>query len=136
MTSFLQIALSNVVFAALLAMVALAVSRLWKNQHVVHLLWVIVLAKLVTPPLWNVPLPIVGEVVGPATSASVSFDSRASDAFEESAAAVLPDVAEPVETVIDLGVEEAGPSATPIAHAATSQPVLLVDSAQLDWLPP
>jgi beta-lactamase regulating signal transducer with metallopeptidase domain len=68
MTSILQLAASNVLFAALLALLALAVSRLWKNQHVSHLMWVIVLAKLVTPPLWNVHVPVLAAIHSASTS--------------------------------------------------------------------
>jgi beta-lactamase regulating signal transducer with metallopeptidase domain len=73
MTTLLQTAISNVILATALAFVALAVTRLWKNRHVAHLLWVIVLAKLVTPPLWNVPMP-VSDLLGSSTSAPVVSD--------------------------------------------------------------
>jgi beta-lactamase regulating signal transducer with metallopeptidase domain len=69
MATLLQSAISNCILASLLAIVALVVTRLWKNRHVAHLLWVIVLAKLVTPPLWNVPIP-VPDFLGSGTPAS------------------------------------------------------------------
>ena len=58
MNTILEIALSNIVVAAGLAFVALLITRWWKNPHVAHLMWLLVLAKLVTPPLWQVPLPV------------------------------------------------------------------------------
>lgn len=60
MNSILPTVVNNVLFAALLALFAWIISRFWKNQHVVHLLWVIMLAKLITPPRWNVPIPVLG----------------------------------------------------------------------------
>ncbi|MBC8872613.1 MAG: M56 family metallopeptidase [Planctomycetes bacterium] len=58
MTSLQPIVISNVLLATALALVVIGLTRVWRNRHVAHLLWVIVLAKLVTPPLWNVSAPI------------------------------------------------------------------------------
>lgn len=55
--SFLTIVFNNIVGSALLAVVAWGASRVCKNQYVVHFLWLIVIAKLLAPPLWKVPLP-------------------------------------------------------------------------------
>jgi beta-lactamase regulating signal transducer with metallopeptidase domain len=49
--------LSNAAIVALLATGAYAVTRIWRNPQLAHALWVLVLLKLVTPPLVNVPLP-------------------------------------------------------------------------------
>src|SRR4029453_3808623 len=51
--------LSNAVVAALLALVALAVGRWCRSPAVRHAAWLIVLFKLVTPPLFSVPLPVL-----------------------------------------------------------------------------
>jgi beta-lactamase regulating signal transducer with metallopeptidase domain len=56
MASLLQIGLMNAVLSAILAMLVLAITRFCKNPHVVHSLWIIVLLKMVTPPLVNVPI--------------------------------------------------------------------------------
>src|SRR3954447_23893132 len=50
--------LSNALLAGLLALLALAVGRFSRRPALVHSLWVLVLIKLVTPPL--VPLPVPG----------------------------------------------------------------------------
>jgi len=55
----LRITLSNTLLAAVLALVALAVSRTFRRPALSHALWLIVLLKLITPPLWNVALPLM-----------------------------------------------------------------------------
>ena len=57
--------LSNAAIAALLAIMALAVGRLCRSPAVRHAAWVIVLLKLVTPPLFNIPLPVLPASWGP-----------------------------------------------------------------------
>lgn len=58
MQSLLQIGLSNAACAALLALLAAAVSRLAPRRPALsHAAWVLVLLKLLTPPLWTIPLP-------------------------------------------------------------------------------
>src|SRR5262245_55640130 len=54
MDALLYVGLSNAVLAALLAIVAAVVTRLWPRPALAHALWLLVLLKLVTPPL--VPL--------------------------------------------------------------------------------
>jgi bla regulator protein BlaR1 len=48
---------SNVVLAGVLAVIAWFVQRWLRRPAVAHLLWVLVLVKLLTPPLVRVPLP-------------------------------------------------------------------------------
>src|SRR3954469_21880135 len=59
MQAILHIALSNTLLAGALALVALAVSRVFRRPALSHALWLIVLLKLITPPLWNVALPLI-----------------------------------------------------------------------------
>jgi bla regulator protein BlaR1 len=54
--------LSNAVIAAVLAFVALAVGFFFRSPRVRHAAWLIVLLKLVTPPVFSVPITV------PATS--------------------------------------------------------------------
>ena len=58
MNMLLQFGLSNAVFAFALALLAWCVSRLGNNRHAAHALWVLVLVKLVTPPVWSVPMSL------------------------------------------------------------------------------
>ena len=56
MAGLLQIALSNAVAAAVLALPVAAVSRALRHAPLTRALWLIVLLKLVTPPVWFVPV--------------------------------------------------------------------------------
>lgn len=57
MGSLVQMGLSNALLAGALAVVALVVGRLSRRPALVHSLWVLVLLKLVTPPLVSLPVP-------------------------------------------------------------------------------
>jgi beta-lactamase regulating signal transducer with metallopeptidase domain len=57
MASLLEIVLSNAVMATLLALLAFGLGRLHRRPAFVHGLWLVVLLKLVTPPLVMIPLP-------------------------------------------------------------------------------
>src|SRR5438552_12930414 len=51
--------LGNAAVAAGLALLALAVGYACRSPVVRHAAWVLVLLKLVTPPLFSVPLPVL-----------------------------------------------------------------------------
>ena len=57
MYTFWEIIASNAVVATILAIGAMLLSRIWKNAAAVHVLWVVVLLKLFTPPLITTELP-------------------------------------------------------------------------------
>src|SRR5262245_26461016 len=57
MDRLLLILVSNLVIAGALAVVAAVVTRQSRNPHLAHALWLLVLIKLVTPPLWLLPVP-------------------------------------------------------------------------------
>ena len=59
MSDFWSIVVSNAVVASVLAVVAGLLDRVWRNPAALHLLWVVVLLKLGTPPLFTAPLPRV-----------------------------------------------------------------------------
>lgn len=56
MTDFFSCVASNVVLAGGLAIVAVAVTRVWRNPHLAHALWLLVLIKLITPPIVRLPI--------------------------------------------------------------------------------
>lgn len=56
MAWLLEIGLSNTLVAALLAAIAWQASRLRFSPRIVHALWLLVLVKLITPPLVEVPV--------------------------------------------------------------------------------
>lgn len=57
MTWLLEVGISNAIVASVLAVLAFGVSRFCRKPALVHGLWVIVLVKLVTPPVISLPIP-------------------------------------------------------------------------------
>lgn len=58
MSFLLTAAFSNAVLVSLLAGVVLIVDRLARRPALAHRLWIVLLLKLITPPLWFVPLAL------------------------------------------------------------------------------
>jgi beta-lactamase regulating signal transducer with metallopeptidase domain len=58
MNAIFQIALSNAAIVTLAAPAVWAVSRVLRKPALSHALWLIVLVKFITPPLWTAPLSI------------------------------------------------------------------------------
>src|SRR5687768_15709816 len=56
MSWLLILGLKNALLVIPLAMAALVVGRLFRRPALAHVLWVLVLVKLVTPPLIDVPV--------------------------------------------------------------------------------
>lgn len=106
MTPLLPIVISNVVLATALALPALAASRLWKNRHGVHLLWVIVLAKLVTPALWHLPVPVSGLASRP-SSPVIAADRAMRTETQPPGREAKPDITTVVERA-DLSRSDTG----------------------------
>src|SRR5215831_11016869 len=91
MGTLLEIALSNAAVAALLALMAAGLSSLCRRPALAHRLWLLVLLKLVTPPILPVHLP------------AVSHDLRAGLLGGPGQPTALPGTAPPAE--------DAGPAA-------------------------
>jgi bla regulator protein blaR1 len=73
MYTFWEIIASNAVVATILAVIAMWLGRFWKNAAAVHVLWVVVLLKLFTPPLVITELPFAIAVL-PSAATAVSHD--------------------------------------------------------------
>ncbi len=56
--TLLAFGLSNAIVVAGLAVVVLVVTRVWQHGPLAHFLWLLVLVKLVTPPLFDLPVRI------------------------------------------------------------------------------
>src|SRR5437763_10830444 len=78
MSMLMQVGLSNAAVAGALALAALAAGRVCRRPALVHCLWLLVLIKLVTPPLFRPQLALL-----PAAD-------RAEGAFAESLPQTLP----------------------------------------------
>jgi beta-lactamase regulating signal transducer with metallopeptidase domain len=64
MHTLLEIVVGNAAMAAVLALAAAVLSRLCRRPALTHTLWVLVLLKLVTPPLVFFPLPLLDPAPG------------------------------------------------------------------------
>ena len=88
MTSLLlQFAISNLLLSVPLALIAYAVHRSQRSPTVAHLLWVLVLAKLVTPPIFSVSLDFLPNISTQAASA-IAQGTKAPLEFETDLALV------------------------------------------------
>jgi beta-lactamase regulating signal transducer with metallopeptidase domain/tetratricopeptide (TPR) repeat protein len=88
MQHFWEIVASNALLVIVLAVGVSLLGRAWKNPLYLHLLWVLVLLKLVTPPLVAVPIPL--RAMQP-WAASEAQAVNARDARRLPAAAFQPD---------------------------------------------
>lgn len=86
-TSLLETGISNAIAAVVLAAAALLATRLKAREPFIHSLWVLVLVKLVTPPLFHVPFSMPAREVATverrtdvAPSTSVRTPQASSDA--------------------------------------------------------
>jgi beta-lactamase regulating signal transducer with metallopeptidase domain len=100
-----DVGLSNAVAACVLAVVACLVGRVSRRPAVVHAAWLVVILRLVTPPLFWVPVwPAPGRVDAPVAAAVVAV-AEVGSAIE---------VAEPIEAIdaaLSTGEWEAAESA-------------------------
>jgi beta-lactamase regulating signal transducer with metallopeptidase domain/tetratricopeptide (TPR) repeat protein len=63
MTTLLEIGLINAVLATLLALGVWLATQVWRQPVLGHALWILVLAKLVTPPMIGIPWKSAGEPI-------------------------------------------------------------------------
>ena len=120
MTTLFNIALINAVTVLPLALLAWVVSRLARRPALTHALWVLVLLKFITPPLFNLPVTIempvadVGHVfnvpVPQPESESVRHDNSVAVNDAVTDASTLPSALTPVEKSPPVRVERARPS--------------------------
>jgi BlaR1 peptidase M56 len=142
--TLLRIGLSNAVAALLLALVVVTIACIWRRPAVLHALWLLVLLKLVTPPLLWLPEPwpvadpgpalkVVGEApVGPAPAVPPVAETKPADpAPDEPGAAVEPAPAwEPI--AIAISDADAAPSPAPMGPPAPN-PVAAPTPAVNGW---
>ena len=61
MNAFWEIVVSNAILVVVLAAAVAMVGRFWKNPHGLYVLWLLVLLKFVTPPLFTVGFHLPGK---------------------------------------------------------------------------
>jgi beta-lactamase regulating signal transducer with metallopeptidase domain len=70
MDTLLEIGLRNALLATLLALIAWVVGKLARRPALTHVLWVLVLLRLLLPPLWNIGIPRPAWITTPMTAAA------------------------------------------------------------------
>ena len=141
METLLHVGFSNAVAATVLALFALGITRVWRNPFAAHVLWLIVLLKLVTPPLIEVPMPFLGQVAWFDQHAGADAGSRVAnqarhlrlddDRDSNVATSVPDDVASRNEAhspdfeIAAAGRRPTSHSAEPIASRRTSAPTAI-----------
>ena len=85
--------LGNAVIAAVLALIALVIGLACRSPTIRHAAWLIVLLKLVTPPLVQIPLPVLpaswgGSAAEPASTSPVLFSYAATESYHSPAGVV------------------------------------------------
>jgi beta-lactamase regulating signal transducer with metallopeptidase domain len=134
----------NTVAAGLLACLVVAICRLRRfSPAVQHVLWLVVLVKLLTPPLiawpWAVPDPFPGETIASSEETTRDLEEATSAGDPQDAAVVMLE-----QAIVDLSVEklalEASAAVDVPATASTPQEVATHDSpptthhSSLTWL--
>ncbi len=110
--SLLNTALSNTAAALVLAIIAVAVGRLVRRPALAHGLWLLVLLKLLTPPL--VVLPISWPVE-PAEETAVEPATVLADTSEDIVIRIVASADEPIAPV--------KPAAAPVAPRVTAEEI-------------
>jgi beta-lactamase regulating signal transducer with metallopeptidase domain len=124
----LQTALSNAVVASALALVAVLVGRFCRRPALAHGLWLLVLLKLVTPPL--VPVPIDWPAPPEPQTAAAAPTAEPSDTSLSAEAAPDPDPEAVEERVFVLSEPDPEPAAP---EPGLSSPAPAAPPAPLPW---
>ncbi|MGL4549850.1 MAG: M56 family metallopeptidase, partial [Gemmataceae bacterium] len=96
-----EVGLANAAVAAVLALLALLAGALCRRPALAHVLWLLVLIKLITPPLFRVPVPGLRE---PAPAAAPKPKPPAREAAVAVAAGpVVPTLRMPFTKIADFG---------------------------------
>jgi beta-lactamase regulating signal transducer with metallopeptidase domain/protein involved in polysaccharide export with SLBB domain len=147
MNTLLEIGLTNALLATMLALVVVMITRLWRHPSIAHALWLLVLVKLVTPPLVNVSWQWPSTDRAP--EASVETSGVETAAFDDASVIPLPAPAqwgEPAQVPADSPwrdgpalvandvVSSAAPQ--PAAPAAEPAPVAAPAPANTPWFRP
>jgi beta-lactamase regulating signal transducer with metallopeptidase domain len=78
-TSVLWCVASNTVVAALLAVAVFVLTKFWRSPHLAHALWLLVLIKLITPPIVDLPIRtpfMANDDASPQNEAITTVDGR------------------------------------------------------------
>jgi bla regulator protein BlaR1 len=112
--SFVEMALSNALVAAVLAVLALIVGLVSRRPALVHALWLLVLLKLLTPPMIRLSVPWPVPTVSTAQVAADEPETPQLPAQEDSEADLFF-VEDFEESWSEFAQEQPDPVATPVA---------------------
>ena len=138
MQTLIEIGLSNIAMAAALAVVAVIGGRLCRRPALTHGLWLLVLVKLITPPLFFVPMPFLTTPIAEPTEkepealalAGPEIPVQEADPWPAEALPVLPEDIE--EDALPAKVEI--PEEPPPAEASAPIPLATEASWPVDWI--
>jgi WD40 repeat protein len=144
MASLLEIGLANAVCAAALAVLALAVGRWLRRPAVLHALWLLVLVKLITPPLFPLPLRVLPArqetaAAAPVTTVAATVTHPETDLKPSTGQFLVLPSANEREVIIALKLNETNqylapseplPAPAPIQKPASVPPAA---STGVDW---
>jgi WD40 repeat protein/beta-lactamase regulating signal transducer with metallopeptidase domain len=137
--------LGNLFVAAVLALAATAAGRWGRRPAVTHVLWLLVLVKLVTPPVFRVPvrlLPAESESAAisipvvdptPAPPAMLPVEHRSKAAPTPAAQTALPTIIEPIRQAAD-GAESRRSQGAAVAVPWETVAVFAWLTGSLAWL--
>jgi beta-lactamase regulating signal transducer with metallopeptidase domain len=132
MTSLVEVGLSNAAAALLIAIVAVLVGLACRRPALMHALWLLVLIKLVTPPLVRIPVPWgapPAEETAPAPEPDVA--QRLAQLLEEPPDADVPEAEEAPEdaeapaVVVNVSADEADEPAAAAPPLITNWPAVI-----------
>lgn len=131
MRTLLEYGLANAVAATALAMLALLVGLFVRRPAVRNALWVLVFVRLVLPPLWTVPLPVL---VSSDESEVIATVSASPPVAPESVLEPLPSVSA-AEPLLDPP-EDVAPAANFTAPAPTATASVVTPVAASSFVVP
>ena len=136
----LHMALSNAAFAGVAALLVWGFSRLCRKPALIHALWLVVLLKLLTPPIWNFPIHLAIHAKPHAQPLTVAIESKAiavpaSDSqksepthVDDAVGQLLQDVPNGLQASSETQIEPA--TSAPVA---SSLPVPIRTARHFDW---
>ncbi len=128
MNAWIEMLLANSATALLLAAVALLAHRMRASSSFVHCLWLLVLLKLVTPPLFELPVKLP-ELAVPVLDPRITEAAREASGAAASVSSNAPPVASEVAAIPRMEVLRL----EPVAPAPTAPPIDWVLWACIAW---
>jgi bla regulator protein BlaR1 len=119
MPAFWEIVASNAVVATILAIGAMLLGRIWKNAAALHVLWVVVLLKLFTPPLVTTDLPFALPLRPSAARATTHGEALDLPKRDNAARTTLPDLTARVALTDSRGPDFRGNSRPMLENRST-----------------